>query len=358
MIAVAAAGSSILAAPSGAQGRHLVVVSDSILLGARDPLTSVLGREGWSVTFDAAVSRSTLAGAEAVRAHQGEITDSLLVSLGANDSGSTATFSQRVEAVMAAAASVPNVYWLTIRDVRPYYGPANLVLLAAAARHPNLHLVDWNAASAGRTDLTASDGLHLNGAGGLLLTSLITASLTGTAAPAAAAPIPPPTSAAPVTTAVPTTVADAPDPTPPAAPEGVSGTTAAADVVVPTTVSPAAPTERTRTVEPSSAAATPDDDGGPDAGGGPWAWVIAAVVAATVVSFAVRRRWGPAGPVLHASMSRQALRRARLVGVRQRHPSTPRNPADPVDHRAEPDGATSDAVVAPGDGELVGPERT
>ena len=210
-------------APAGAQPRRVVVVGDSVILGARAPMTSAFESQGWAVTFDAAVSRSTSAGLGTIESHRAQLTDSLVVSLGANDAGNTATFAGRVRAIMDATATVPHVYWVTIREVRGYYGPANQVLRDAAAGRPNVTVIDWHAATAGTTALTAGDGLHLNGAGAARMTELVTgAVLAGAAsrtAPPAAAPPPtaPPTtvppSTVPPTTVAPTTVAPTTAPT-------------------------------------------------------------------------------------------------------------------------------------------------
>ncbi|MFM7069226.1 MAG: hypothetical protein ACKOYM_07170 [Actinomycetes bacterium] len=152
--------------------RKVVVVGDSIILGAQQPMTRALAGIGRTVVFDAAVSRSTSAGAEAVAGHRSDLTDSLVVNLGANDAGSTALFARRVEKVLAAAGSVPRIYWLTIREVRPYYPAANQVLRDAARRYPNLHVVDWNAVAAA-PGLTSGDGLHLTSRGALTMTDTL-----------------------------------------------------------------------------------------------------------------------------------------------------------------------------------------
>lgn len=195
-----------------AQPRRVVVVGDSVILGAQGPMTAAFAARGWEVTFDAAVSRSTSAGLDAIESHRPLLTDSLVVSLGANDAGNTAAFRERVRAILDATASVPRVYWVTIREVRDYYGPANQAVRDVAAGRPNVTVLDWHAATAGATDLTAGDGLHLNGAGAARMTQLVTDAVV-TGAPAAA-PVPPttlppatvpPTTAAPAT-APPTTV--------------------------------------------------------------------------------------------------------------------------------------------------------
>lgn len=328
-------GTGALVGPSvGAQPRHAVVVADSILLGAKAPLVAQLERAGWTVDFDGAVSRSTLAGAEAVRSRAGGLTDTLVVSLGANDGGNPATFRQRVDAVMAAAASVPNVYWLTIREVRPYYGPANQVLRDAATRYPNLRLIDWHAASAGRSGLTSGDGLHLTGAGANELAGLVASTVTTGAAPLVAAP-PVPTTEAPVTTTtaapvetVPTTV-----PAPPAVepvPEPTGTPTAAT-----------APLDRSLFVAdhvPGVAGRTAAA-AAPPSGGFPWVWLLALAVLGTAAAFGAQRLGfrTVSGPVRHSPVSRSELRAARIAGARDRHPATVVAPPVPEEPSPEID---------------------
>jgi lysophospholipase L1-like esterase len=206
----------------------VVVVGDSVILGAQGPMTSAFQGRGWAVTFDAAVNRSTSAGLTAIESHRGELTDSLVVSLGANDAGNTAAFRQRVQAILDATAGVPHVYWVTIREVRDYYAPANQVVRDLAASRPNVTVIDWHAATAGATDLTASDGLHLNGGGANRMAQVVTdAVVAGTLPGAAPAPV-----AAP---------APAPAETVPPAPETTVAPTVPETTVPPTTAAPAPP---------------------------------------------------------------------------------------------------------------------
>ncbi|UDY34111.1 hypothetical protein [Dermatobacter hominis] len=332
VLAAAVVTSAVVAlgsAPAQAQQRHAVVVADSILLGAQGPLVGQLQGAGWSVDFDGAVSRSTLAGAEAVRSHAGGLTDTLVISLGANDGGNAGTFRQRVDAVMAAAAGVPHVYWITIREVRPYYGPANQVLRDAATRYPNLTIVDWHAASAGRSDLTSSDGLHLTSAGGRALAGLLAGAITsGAPAPVAVATTapPPPTTAAPPATTVPAPATTVPAPAPTAPP---TGTPTAATVPLDRSlfVTGALPGRVTR------AAAVP----APAGGGVPWGWllVVALLVGGTAIVFQRLGFRTASGPVRHASVTRAQLRAARIAGARGRHPAAA--PTPPMPEEPSPD---------------------
>jgi lysophospholipase L1-like esterase len=216
--------------PAGAQQRRVVVVGDSVILGAEGPIVSSFSSRGWAVTFDAAVNRSTSAGLEAIQSHRAELTDSLVVNLGANDAGNTAAYRQRVQAILDATADVPHVYWVTIREVRDYYGPANQAVRELAAGRPNVTVIDWHAATAGATDLTASDGLHLNGGGAARMAQVVTDAVVAGALPAAAPPPAPAPPAEAPTTVPPTTAAPPSTATPPS--------TAAPSTAAPTTESP------------------------------------------------------------------------------------------------------------------------
>lgn len=243
-LAVAAAllalGASVVPAPrAGAQVRRLVVVGDSTILGAQAQVQETFGGSGWEVVFDAAVSRSTLAGAEVVAARAAELTDTLVVGLGANDSGNPALFRQRIDAVMGAAGPGPRVLWLTIPEVRPYYGPANQVLRDAAAVHPNLRVVDWHTV-APQPGMTASDGLHLTPTGARAMALVLLA-----AASAVAEPVPPPTTAAP------------PPPPPTEAPPAPP---VPADTVVPVPPPGTVPAEPSTTLATSTTTTTTDAD--------------------------------------------------------------------------------------------------
>lgn len=229
------------APPATAQQRRVVVVGDSIVLGAQGPMVAGFAGRGWDITFDATVSRSTTDALTAVESHRPMLSDSVVLSFGANDSGNPAAFRQRVDQLLDAVAGVPHVYWLTIREVRDYYGPANQVLRDAAAARPNVTVVDWHAASAGRTDLTASDGLHLSGAGAAAMSDLVLRAVVDGAAPAPAVPVTEPPPPPP-----PATVAPPPEPTAPAPPSTVPSTTAAT-TTAPTTMAP------TTTVPPTTA---------------------------------------------------------------------------------------------------------
>lgn len=183
-LALVLAAALCLTAGPGAVGqeavredRRVVVVSDSILLGARVPLVSRLSDAGWSVTFDGEQNRTTYAAARVVASHRGAGAGTFVLSLGANDGSDPSTFRQRVASVLAELSDVPRVYWLSLHEVRDGYAEANRVLREAEAAHPNLTVLDWHSFAAADGSLTASDGLHLRPQGASAMAELVAAAV-------------------------------------------------------------------------------------------------------------------------------------------------------------------------------------
>jgi hypothetical protein len=96
-------------------------------------------------------------------------------------------YAGNVEDALAAlkAAGVKHVWWLTLRAARHPYLTMNDDLQAAAQKHPELTLVDWNVYSRSHPDWFQSDGLHLLNEGALQMATLVHKALlsAGAAAP-------------------------------------------------------------------------------------------------------------------------------------------------------------------------------
>jgi hypothetical protein len=95
----------------------------------------------------------------------GELGPLVVIDVGYNDYPTV--YAPGIERVLRAlaAARVEHVFWVTLRASRGPYAETNAAILAAARRHPEVTVVDWNACSAGRLDWFAADGVHLTGAG-------------------------------------------------------------------------------------------------------------------------------------------------------------------------------------------------
>lgn len=113
---------------------------------------------------------------ETVRAAPGPF-DTLVLVSGYNDR--SAAFAWSVDTMIGAAraAGVERIAWLTLRDDRGQYTVHNIELTAAAARHRDLRLFDWNAHAVGRREWIASDDVHLSREGAHALARFIAGEL-------------------------------------------------------------------------------------------------------------------------------------------------------------------------------------
>ncbi len=180
-LTVAILGSPL--APAAAQPtRSLVVVGDSIVLSAAEEIPAMLDAS-WTVQIDAEVSRPTNVGLKILQANLASLTDTLVIGLGANDSSSPDLFRRRVEAVLAAVAEVPRVFWFEIAEVRNYYPEANAIIRDVASRYDNVEVLPWSAQALADPSLTADDGLHLTAAGQSALARVAVDAVTATAPP-------------------------------------------------------------------------------------------------------------------------------------------------------------------------------
>lgn len=71
------------------------------------------------------------------------------------------------------AAGVKRVFWLTLREAHHPYIPMNGFIEAAAAKHPEMTVVEWNTYSRSHPDWFQTDGVHLVKAGADAMATLI-----------------------------------------------------------------------------------------------------------------------------------------------------------------------------------------
>jgi hypothetical protein len=97
----------------------------------------------------------------------------VVVAVGYNDFEDQ--YATNIETALAAfkAAGVQHVWWLTLRAAHHGYVTMNADIVAAAAKHPELEVIDWNAYSRNHPDWFQSDGLHLLGEGADAMAGLI-----------------------------------------------------------------------------------------------------------------------------------------------------------------------------------------
>jgi hypothetical protein len=140
------------------------VVGDSLTVGAQ---IGGLG-DGDGLEVEALTGRTTTEGVDVAEAADLDGYDQIIVALGTNDYlDSEADFAPKIDAMMAVLGSEVPVTWVNVDAGTPKLARTadgvNAALAAAAARHPNLTIADWDAYINGRDDaddLRAGDEVH------------------------------------------------------------------------------------------------------------------------------------------------------------------------------------------------------
>lgn len=177
-LVVAAASAASATSPT------VLVIGDSVATGMywHDDAIAVMQNE-LGVYWDVAICRAidgTSCPFDGERAPtliqvvqaRGTVPPTVVVELGYNDPAET--FATEVDHAMSVltAAGATHVLWLTMRESRPPYPTLNALLEEAAARWPQLDLVDWNAASESHPSWFQTDNIHLTPEGGLAMAHL------------------------------------------------------------------------------------------------------------------------------------------------------------------------------------------
>lgn len=86
-----------------------------------------------------------------------------------------ATFSDSVEQAIGGllAVGVKQILWVNMHEWQPQYAGMNETLVAAAKRHPEVTVVDWDAYSRERYSWFQSDGVHLAHDGAMAIATLL-----------------------------------------------------------------------------------------------------------------------------------------------------------------------------------------
>ena len=147
---ITAAPPAPVPAPVPGDGSAVLMIGDSVMEGAAPYLAAL---PGWAVAVDATVSRQfgrpySGTGVQAVHAHadDGTLGTRVVIHLGTNGR----ILQDDFDDVMAVLANVPRVVFVTVRI--PAYpdieAENNDLLVANAARYPNMVVADWHALAA------------------------------------------------------------------------------------------------------------------------------------------------------------------------------------------------------------------
>ncbi len=112
----------------------------------------------------------------------------VVVAVGYNDY--EAAYPEDIEEALAALrkAGVTRVLWLTLHEARPAYTSMNDAIHAAATRHPELTVVDWQLYSRSHPDWFQNDGIHLQKDGAEAMATLVHTTLVTLGIPLATRP--------------------------------------------------------------------------------------------------------------------------------------------------------------------------
>ena len=176
LVALAAltAAAASPARPSGVQ--HVTLIGDSVAdaIPGDDSAVAIL-RQGIDLDLEVAPCRRVEgdgcpyqgvrppSAVQLVQTMGSKLGDTVIVAVGYNDFEDQ--YAGNIEDAINAltAAGVKRIFWLTLRAARHPYLTMNDDIAQAAARHPQVSVVDWNVYSRSHPDWFQTDGLHLLG---------------------------------------------------------------------------------------------------------------------------------------------------------------------------------------------------
>ena len=150
-----------------------VVFGDSVVLGARESLKSVLGE----ISIDAAVSRQPEEIAERIRARRDErrLGPDVIIHMGTNG----IVQEEDLKPILDELKDRNRVVVVNVRVPRVWMKPTNEMISTLVAQYPNARLADWNSVSKGKKGYFAPDGVHLTKTGAKVFGNLVNDTLRG-----------------------------------------------------------------------------------------------------------------------------------------------------------------------------------
>lgn len=179
----------------GSSLQHVTLLGDSVATAIGDTSSAIaLLKQGIDLDFDATACRrledpSCPPGPptviEVVKQLGSQIGPNVVIAVGYNDFADH--YAAEIDDVLAAleAVKVKHVFWLTLRAAHHPYIGMNDEIVAAAAKHSEVTVVDWNVYSRSHPEWFQDDGLHPLFGGAMGMAGLIHQKLlaAGVAAP-------------------------------------------------------------------------------------------------------------------------------------------------------------------------------
>jgi hypothetical protein len=154
---------------------RVFVVGDSVMQGAAPYLGDLL--EGWSIYADTRVGRFLDEANKVILKQRKDVGQIAVLNLGNNYNGDQVAFAKSVDTALEALTGVSHVIWVNVGEFEEDRAEVNEVLRNAAAVHPNLTIVDWNAWWEEDDSLTSGDRLHLTPDGAQAYAALVAAAI-------------------------------------------------------------------------------------------------------------------------------------------------------------------------------------
>ena len=175
------------AAPARSTGvQHVTLIGDSVADAIpQNGSAATIVQQGITLDFEVAPCRRVEgegcpyqgtrppSAVQLIQSMGAKLGDNVVVAVGYNDFEDQ--YAGNIEDAINAltAAGVKRIFWLTLRAARHPYLSMNDDIAQAAAKHPQVTVVDWNVYSRSHPDWFQTDGLHLLNPGADAMATLI-----------------------------------------------------------------------------------------------------------------------------------------------------------------------------------------
>lgn len=173
----AAAAQSETDGEGSAIADQVLVIHDSVILGARRQIESALSES--RVDYLGFGGLRVGPAADLVEDHPHLLGDQVVVEIGTNYLGSQTLFRNELDRLMGLLSDVDHVLWLTPSRHRPLIDNVREEIRSAAHRYPNLQIAEWGPLSDANHNYTWGDGIHLQPGGADAIAELIRSHLAG-----------------------------------------------------------------------------------------------------------------------------------------------------------------------------------
>ncbi|MGG1289157.1 SGNH/GDSL hydrolase family protein, partial [Bacillus wiedmannii] len=145
----------------------VTAIGDSVMID----ITPYLKNTFSDIRIDAQIGRQLSKAIPVVEQlkYQGNLGNYVIIGLGTNGAFTT----EQLVSLIKVIGNERKIIFINTRVPRPWESIVNERLKVTASEYPNVTLVDWYAASAGKKDYFAPDGVHLTNVGAEAYAALV-----------------------------------------------------------------------------------------------------------------------------------------------------------------------------------------